>query len=148
MKSEKSLTENELKRFKESIEAIIKDSKQDGSSYNDNSNDYNNLDGDDMNQYTEDENEYGNENNSSFEATSIDISKLPEDLRNNPFVGEFKGSTWQIAGMDDMTKEEYYDALNKKLADLKQKKVDMFGRDPLNNPALSYEESLSKKKRG
>ena len=136
MKSEKPLTENELKRFKGSMDAIIKDSKQDGSSY-DYSNDYENSDND-MNNEDEDN------NNSSF----FDISSLPEDLKNNPFIGEFQGSTWKVAGMkdmEDMTKEEYYDALNKKLADLKQKKIDMFGRDALNNPALSYEESLSRR---
>jgi len=137
MKSEKPLTENELKRFKGSMVAIIKDSKQDGSSNDDNSNDYENSDND-MNNEDEDN------NNSSF----FDISSLPEDLKNNPFIGEFQGgSTWGVAGMEDMTEVEYYDALNKKLADIRQKKIEIFGRDALNNPALSYEESLSKKRK-
>ena len=138
MKSEKSLTENELKRFKGSIEAIIRDSKNDGSS----DYDYDNSD-DDMNQHSEDE----NESDLLFETKpKFDRSSLPDDLKDNPFVGEFQGgSTWGIEGMEDMTEKEYYAALNKKLDDLKTKKIAMFGRDALNNPALSYEESLNKR---
>jgi len=133
MKSEKPLTDNELKRFKVSIDAIILDSKEDSSeSYDDYSND---------NSYNEDE----VDNYEQEEASSpLAISNNPQASSDNPF-NQFRGSTWNFDNMEDMTTEEYYDALNKRLADMKQKKLEVYERDELNNPSESYFDSLSRK---
>jgi len=146
MKSEKPLTESELKRFKGSIDAIILDSKEDSyqnDTYdnNDDSNSfYNENDEDDSINYEQEET--SNTNTNTLKASAA----TTETIANNPF-SQFRGSTWNFDNMEDMSTEEYYDALNERLAAMKKKKLEVYERDELNNPSESYFENLSRKNR-
>jgi len=145
MKSEKPLTESELKRFKGSIDAIILDSKEDSYQNDtyDNSDDssYNENEDDSIN-YEQEETSNSNTNTNTLKASSA----TKETIGDNPF-SQFRGSTWNFDNMEDMSTEEYFDALNERLAAMKKKKLEVYERDELNNPSESYFENLSKKNR-
>lgn len=51
-------------------------------------------------------------------------------------------NTWQIAGMDNMTTEEYYKAINKRIVDMKDKRRSTEGSS--NTMVNDYFDSLSK----
>ena len=57
-----------------------------------------------------------------------------------PFYGT--GGTWNIEGMENMTTEEYYAAINKRNADIKAARKGLSGP----NEADNYLSSLSKRK--
>lgn len=148
MKSEKPLTSDQMKRFKDSIDAIILDSKDD----DDDNSQNNNFDDDSSNSFYSDDEEIDNSNNYEAEEpvtnaiTYTQKAAAAKDLEGNPFT-QFRGSTWNFDNMEDMSTVEYYDALNKRLADMKQKKLEAYERDELNNPSESYFDTLAKKNR-
>ena len=51
-------------------------------------------------------------------------------------------NTWQIAGMDNMTTDEYYKAINKRIVDMKDKRRSTEGSS--NTMVNDYFDSLSK----
>jgi hypothetical protein len=147
MKSEKPLTESELKRFKGSIDAIILDSKEDSyqnDTYDnsDDSNSFYNENEDDSINYEQEETSNTNTNTNTLKASA----STTETIGDNPF-SQFRGSTWNFDNMEDMSTEEYYDALNERLAAMKKRKLEVYERDELNNPSESYFENLSRKNR-
>jgi len=131
MKSESAMSKDELDRFKKSVDSIIKDSKK-GS----NSVPSSNLPR--MTNFDDEE-----------EAPEVDYD-LSEGIAESgtsrgagtPF-GAFHGSvsTWDIPNSDNMNTQEFYAAVNKRIANVKQTLRTTIGTDY--NPANNYEETLN-----
>jgi len=136
MKSESAMSKDELDRFKKSVDSIIKDSKK-GS---------NSIPSSSLPRVTNfyDEEEEAPEVDYDLSegiAESVSSSGKPRGEA-TPF-GAFHGSvsTWDIPDSDNMNTQEFYAAVNNRIANVKQTLRTTIGTDY--NPANNYEETLN-----
>lgn len=105
IKSDVSLTESELTRFEESVDAILADATGESIS------------------------SVRKQSTTIIESPST-VSSIPipsptsREVNEKPDTDSFSafyglGNTWNVEGMEDMTKEEYYEALNKRNAKIR-----------------------------
>ena len=112
------LTKNELDRFEKSVTAIIHDSKK----------------------------KINLPVVKSVQPPSNSISQNKSPSKNGEF-DELKGlsSTWEVEGMENMTTEEYYSALNKRNIAINDERKKRAGPGYDRNPGDNYIEGLSKR---
>lgn len=101
IKSDVSLTDIELVRFEESVDAILADAT-----------------GESISSVRKPTTTESSSTISPLSSpTSPEVNEKPVTDSFSAFYG--LGNTWNVPGMDDMTKEEYYEALNKRNAEIR-----------------------------
>mmetsp|Transcript_21041 Transcript_21041/g.19172 ORF Transcript_21041/g.19172 Transcript_21041/m.19172 type:complete len:231 (+) Transcript_21041:151-843(+) len=145
VKGNTPLSFEELNKFKESVNAIIEDSYQDIRLTSAST------------QSIPQTNVIPTQSTQSTQTTQSKATKAQTDIKDkaydqmtdeekSTFANYFKGtSSWVIPGMDKMTTEEYYQAINKRIEDIKniRKAEGTYDRQT----SESYFESLNKKNR-
>lgn len=145
-----SLTPAELDQFEQSIETIIADAKRvSGPSTTPSPslapNSVSKTAPNAASRLSSGQSSLSNSNSISNKPNSVNTVKEKLKEENNPFANfAGLGSSWRIEGMENMTKEEYYEALNKRNAEIREARRREMSR-PYNTDSYMSELSRTNK---